>query len=243
MLALSIGLAGAQERPTEESCIRHVTVVNVATGAELKDQTVRIQGNRIASIAATQEADASLPGVDARGAYLIPGLWDMHVHVHEPYELALYVANGVTGVRIMSGERDTAAYRAELARQAISPRIYLASAIVDGSSPVWPGSIMVQNAAEARRAVGEIKGGGADFIKVYSRLSREAYFALADEAKQQHIAFEGHVPRRRDCPGGVSGGATFHGALAGRWDGVLETPGVADGRLESRTVFSPAVGD
>jgi hypothetical protein len=186
--------AVAQDHPIAETAIRHVTVVNVATGAELKDQTVRIQGNRIASIAATQEADASLPGVDARGAYLIPGLWDMHVHVHEPYELALYVANGVTGVRIMSGERDTAAYRAELARQAISPRIYLASAIVDGSSPVWPGSIVVQNAAEARRAVGEIKGGGADFIKVYSRLSREAYFALADEAKQQHIAFEGHVP-------------------------------------------------
>jgi hypothetical protein len=52
----------------------------------------------------------------------------------------------------------------------------------------------VKKAADARRTVGEIKASGADFIKVYDSISREAYFALADEAKLQHIAFEGHVP-------------------------------------------------
>jgi len=187
-------LAGAQEAPTEAS-IRHVTVINVATGAELKDQTVKVQGERIVSIAATQELDAALPGgVDAHGGFLIPGLWDMHIHVHEDYELALYVANGVTGVRIMAGDRNTAATRAELAHQSPSPEIYLASAIVDGNPPVWPGSIVVKKADDARRAVDEIKAGGADFIKVYTRVPREAYFALADEAKQKHIDFEGHVP-------------------------------------------------
>lgn len=194
-LAFSACLAIAQEHPAAETSIRHVTVVNVATGNELKDQTVRIQGNRIASVAPTQEADAALPGsLDAHGAYLIPGLWDMHIHVHDTNELPLYVANGVTGVRVMSGEQDTAAFRAELARQSPSPEIYLASAIVDGSPPVWPGSIVIRKPADARRAVDEIKAGGADFIKVYSRIPRDAYFALADEAKQQHIDFEGHVP-------------------------------------------------
>src|SRR6202030_1601268 len=102
--------APAQERPATESSIRHVTVINVSSGAELKDQTVKIQGDRISAIAATQQADATLPGgVDANGGYLIPGLWDMHVHVHDTSELPLYIANGVTGIRIMSGERDTAA--------------------------------------------------------------------------------------------------------------------------------------
>jgi len=194
-LLLSAGLGVAQEVPVAGTSIIHVTVVDVATGAELKDKTVKIKGNRIVFIAPTQEADSALPGaVNAHGAYLIPGLWDMHIHVHDTNELPLYIANGVTGVRIMSGERETAAYRAELGRQSPSPEIYLASAIVDGSSPVWPGSIVVKNAGEARRAVDEIKTGGADFIKVYTRLSRDAYFALADEAKQQHIPFEGHVP-------------------------------------------------
>ena len=99
VFVLSAGLASGQERPAETS-IRHVTVINVATGVELKDQTVTIQGERIVSVAATQETDAAQPGgVDAHGSFLIPGLWDMHVHVHETYELSLYVANGVNGVR------------------------------------------------------------------------------------------------------------------------------------------------
>jgi hypothetical protein len=185
----------AQESAPAETAIRHVTIINVVTGAEVKDQTVRIQGSRIESIAPTQDADASLPGsVDAQGAFLIPGLWDMHVHVHDKDELPLYIANGVTGIRIMSGERDEAAMRAELAQQSPSPEIYLASAIVDGDPPVWPGSIIVKKPADARRAVDEIKAGGADFVKVYNGIPRDSYFALADEAKQQHIDFEGHVP-------------------------------------------------
>jgi len=116
------------------------------------------------------------------------------VHVHDTGELPLYIANGVTGVRVMSGERNEAGYRAELAREEIGPEIYLASAIVDGSERTWPGSIVVKKPADARRTVDEIKSGGADFIKVYNGIPREAYFALADEAKQQHIDFEGHVP-------------------------------------------------
>jgi hypothetical protein len=194
-LAFSLPLATAQDRPAVESSIRHVNVINVETGAELKDQTVRMRGARISAIAPTQEPDAALPNsVDGHGGYLIPGLWDMHVHVHDVDELLLYVANGVTGIRIMAGERDTAAKRAELARESPSPEIYLASAIVDGDPPIWPGSIVVKKAADARRTVDEIKAGGADFIKVYNNIPRDAYFAIADEAKAQHIAFEGHVP-------------------------------------------------
>ncbi|MGO9088513.1 MAG: amidohydrolase family protein [Terriglobales bacterium] len=194
-LLFSVCLGIAQESPPAETAIVHVTVIDVATGAKLPEQTVRIQGSRIASIAATQGTDRALPGaVDAHGAYLIPGLWDMHVHVHDKDELPLYVANGVTGVRVMSGEKDTAALRKELASQAPSPEIYLASAIVDGSPPVWPGSLVVKKPADARRTVDEIKASGADFVKVYSRIPRDAYFALADEARQQHIPFEGHVP-------------------------------------------------
>jgi hypothetical protein len=192
-LAFTVALA-AQDHPIPETSIRHVTIINVQTGTELKDQTVRIQGTRIASVAPTQDSDATPNSIDAHGAYLIPGLWDMHVHVHDPDELPLYIVNGVTGIRIMSGERDTAARRAELAREVPSPEIYLASAIVDGDPPIWPGSIVVKKPADARRTVDEIKSSGADFVKVYNRIPRDAYFAIADEAKQQHIPFEGHVP-------------------------------------------------
>lgn len=186
--------ASAQQSPPVAS-IRHVTVINVVNGAKLADQTVTIQGDRIASIAASTSADDTQPNsIDARGAFLIPGLWDMHVHVHDKDELPLYVANGVTGIRIMSGEKDEAGLRRELASESPSPEIYLASAIVDGDPPVWPGSIVVKKPDDARRKVDEIKASGADFVKVYERIPRDAYFAIADEAKQQHIPFEGHVP-------------------------------------------------
>jgi hypothetical protein len=118
----------------------------------------------------------------------------MHIHVHDTHELPLYIANGVTGVRIMSRDKNTAGLRKELAKETPSPEIYLASAIVDGSPPAWPGSIVVKKPADARRAVDEIKAGGADFVKVYNRIPRDAYFSLAEEAKQQHIDFAGHVP-------------------------------------------------
>jgi imidazolonepropionase-like amidohydrolase len=194
-LAFSVSLLAADDRSAPEFSIRHATIINVVNGSELKDQTVRIQGSRIASMANTQDSDAILPNsIDAHGAFLIPGLWDMHVHVHDIDELPLYVANGVTGIRIMSGERDAAARRAELARGSPSPEIYLASPIVDGDPPVWPGSIVVKKEADARRAVDDIKASGADFVKVYNHISRDAYFAIADESKQQHIPFVGHVP-------------------------------------------------
>src|ERR1700742_180348 len=94
--------------------IFNVTVVDVVTGGEAKYQTIKIEGDRIVSVVSSQAADGSQPGAfDAHGGYLIPGLWDMHVHVHSTEELALYVANGVTGIRIMSGERDEKSLRAE----------------------------------------------------------------------------------------------------------------------------------
>lgn len=67
--------------------------------------------------------------------------------------------------------------------------------MVDGPMPVWPGvAISISNEADARKTVASIKDSGADFIKVYSLIPRQAYFALADEAKKRGIPFAGHVP-------------------------------------------------
>jgi hypothetical protein len=194
-------LAACYGQAQHSQAITHVTVIDVSTGTELKDQVVVLQSGRIVSIAAATTASASNDGavpdrgtIDAHGEFLIPGLWDMHVHVQDLADLPLYIANGVTGVRMMSGEKDTRARRAELARAPLSPEIIVGSAIVDGDPPVWPGSIVVRKADDARRAVGSIKAGGADFVKVYGGVPRDAYFALADEAKKQEIPFVGHLP-------------------------------------------------
>jgi imidazolonepropionase-like amidohydrolase len=70
----------------------------------------------------------------------------------------------------------------------------VASPIIDGPQPIWPGSIAVGDEAHARRAVRRTHEWGADFIKVYSRLPAEEYFAIVDESKILGIPFAGHVP-------------------------------------------------
>jgi imidazolonepropionase-like amidohydrolase len=130
-LSLLLCRAITRGQDSQPTFLEHVTVVNVVTGAEAKDQTVRIEGTRIVSIAPSRPEDRLHGAINATGQYLIPGLWDMHVHINDGTELPLYVANGVTGVRIMAGERDTAALRRKLSKQTLSPDIYLASAMIE----------------------------------------------------------------------------------------------------------------
>ena len=178
------------------TAIIHVTVVDIATGKESPNQTVILQGDRIVSVAAFDASAATPQGrvLDARGAYLIPGLWDMHVHIQDLEDLPLYLANGVTGVRLMFGVKNSNDLRARLAKEPAAPEIILGSIIVDGDPPVWPGSIVIHNAKDARRAVDEIKESGADFVKIYNGIPRDAYFALVDESRKQNIPFAGHLP-------------------------------------------------
>lgn len=180
--------------------ITHVTVIDTETGAEATDQTVIISGDRIAAVQSTAvQIPAGAVVVDATGKYLIPGLWDMHVHgvsdVRAGWSYPLYIANGVTGVRDMWGPSNANKFRAHLAgKKHDAPHLYLASPIVDGNPPVWPGSIVVIKPEQGRKVVDEQKRNGADFIKVYNRLNRDTYFAIADESKRRQIPFAGHVP-------------------------------------------------
>lgn len=196
LVASAASLDPAQNPELDTATIVHVTVVEVATGKELPDQTAVLQGDHIVCVAAFDPTAAAPQGrvVDAHGAFLIPGLWDMHVHVQDLEDLPLYIANGVTGVRLMFGSKKTKELRARFASVPVAPDIVVGSAIVDGDPPVWPGSIVVHKPDDARRVVDEIKQGGADFVKIYNGIPRGAFFALADEASKQSIPFAGHLP-------------------------------------------------
>ena len=76
----------------------------------------------------------------------------------------------------------------------VIPRYIEVGTLVDGVPPSWPNSDTVTNAEEGRAMVREVKAGGVDFFKVYGRLSREAYFAIAEECKKLNFPFAGHVP-------------------------------------------------
>jgi imidazolonepropionase-like amidohydrolase len=177
--------------------ITHANVIDVTGGPTQRNYTVVISGDRITEMGNSSKirAPKNAEVVDATGKFLIPGLWDMHVHPDGKDYLPLFIANGVTGIRVMWGDPEDHEWRKAIeAGDLIGPRMIIASPLVDGPKPYWRGSISVSSEAEARQVVIKAKQDGADFVKVYQFLPRDLYFAIADEAKKQAMPFAGHVP-------------------------------------------------
>ena len=114
-----------------------MTIVNVAAGALHADQTVVITGARI--VAAADSARVRVPTgariVPGQGRFLIPGLWDMHVHdFPSPHVPEIFLANGVTGVRDMYDDQP----KIQDLRQAIrehrrdGPRVVASGPVLNG---------------------------------------------------------------------------------------------------------------
>lgn len=121
--------------------LAHVNVVDVTTGSVRRDYDVTIAGDRIAALEASTQlrrpADAQV--IDARGKYLIPGLVDMHVHASDERFLNLFVANGVTSVRLMWGMPLHLNWRKRVdSGEQLGPRLSIASPIVDGLTRCGP---------------------------------------------------------------------------------------------------------
>ena len=196
---LGPALAQPQTTPAAQStlAITGVTVVDGTGSAAQPDKTVIIVGNRIDAIV-NASAKARIPRgartVLGKGLFLIPGLWDMHVHLHER-DLPRLVSYGVTGVRDMGNVlSDVDAWRATIGAGAlVGPLIFRVGPILNGKS-FGPAQVAITTDVEALAAVRLLKQLGVDAIKLHRVLPREAYFALADEAKKQSIPFVGHVP-------------------------------------------------
>lgn len=197
--------------------VRNVAVVDVRQGTLRRGQDVVLRAGRIAAVAPTgsMRPDGSLKTVDGRGKYLMPGLWDMHTHavkIAPQYTHPLFVANGVTGVREMSGcmsEPDSflaciddrkAWNRALEHGEGLSPRYVLQTGFkINGGGEVpegYPAFFRARNAAEARQLVTFYRQAGADFLKPYSELTLETYQLLAAEARRQGLGLAGHRPYR-----------------------------------------------
>jgi len=210
VLLLTLAVMCAAERVSATSgrlVIQDVTVIDVTGGPAQPHRTVVVQDDRIQEIYSPGAIVAAAKGdvrINAKGKFLIPGLWDMHVHTvfgdwfpgSKEITLPLFIANGVTGVRDMGGELDVLLqWRREIAAGTLlGPRMLIAGPMLDGPKPRFPSSIAVATSEDGRRAVDDLKARGVDFIKLQSLIPREAVFAIADEAKKKGISFVGHVP-------------------------------------------------
>jgi imidazolonepropionase-like amidohydrolase len=192
--------AGAVEAQTA-TAFTHVTVIDGTSEQPRVDRTVVIRGNRIVAEgpAASTTVPANARVIDGHGKFLIPGLWDMHVHLAMPggkKVLPLYIANGVTGVRDMAGDWATlTAWRRDIARGIlIGPRIVASGPYLEGGDVPIP-HLLVKTPADAAPAVDSLIRLGVDFIKVHGQLTPESYYAIARAARTRRMPFAGHVSR------------------------------------------------
>jgi hypothetical protein len=177
-----------------------VTVVPMDEERILPHQTVLVSEGRIAEVApvgseAVPLTDATLQ-VDGRGRYLLPGLADMHVHLHDPLHGLLYLANGVTTVRNMWGFPTHLAAIHQVERgHLLAPTMYTTGPLMDGSPPYWIGSTVVNTAAEAEASVEAQHADGFKSLKVYESLTRDAYRGIVTAARRLDMRVVGHVPK------------------------------------------------
>jgi imidazolonepropionase-like amidohydrolase len=184
--------------------LRGGTLIDVRTGTRTSEAAVVIEGGQITEVG-TADAVAIPAGaevVDTAGAWLIPGLVDMHVHLtFDPLAtklLPLYLAHGVTTVRDMGGALTVLSLlRDDLAAgKQLGPRLFFAGPILDGMPPLWPThSLLVTTVQRARSVVRMLLDQGVDCVKVYNYVPEEALAAIVEEACAGGRMVLGHVPR------------------------------------------------
>ena len=175
------------------------TVIDVMVGREVPHQTIVVRGDRIVAVDAAGEIELP-PGVvrvDGRGRYLMPGLFDMHVHLNREHDLGLLLAAGVTSVRNMAGDARHLEWRAQIAAgKRAGPTIRTAGQVLDGNPPYYPYERIVTTAAEGERAVEDTVRDGYDFVKLCDHLTVDAYDAIVAAAARAHIQVIGHAPMK-----------------------------------------------
>jgi len=188
---------------------RNVHVVDVRTGTVLEDRAVRIEGERITAVMPDGEAanEAGATVIDAKGGYLAPGLMDMHVHLQVREHATMNLLRGVTTVRNMWGNPETLAWKAAVEEGTLpGARIVTSGALVDGEPPIWEGSVVMTDPADADAFVLQQKRAGYDFVKVYSRLEPRVFQALLDAGQKHGMEISGHVAQDVPLPDAIAGG-------------------------------------
>ena len=193
--------------PSSQLAILHVTVIDATGRAPQADQTVLIDGGRITAVgaAAKIKVPKTARAIDASGKFLLPGFWDMHVHLAgvtadpswgKEVLLPLLIANGITGVRDMGGDLDAllAWQRDAESGALLAPHIVCSGPFLASHGRKTAEQIPVRTPEAARAAVDTLKKRGANFIKIISMPTRETFFAVADESKKQNIPLVGHLP-------------------------------------------------
>lgn len=207
------------QAPATTVALTHVHVIPMSGDTLRRDQTVLVRGDRIVAVGPGRAIRVPRGSrvIDGGGRYLVPGLWDMHAHVLDDSTtralyMPLFVANGVTGIRVMIGDcdslcagRDSAGFsppasvvqtwkREVAAGTLVGPRIVAAGNGLEGARRNFPQSRTILDSADAVAAVADAKAHGSDFIKVIGDVPPPTYYTLLRAARAAHLPVAGHIP-------------------------------------------------
>ncbi|HET7267842.1 MAG TPA: amidohydrolase family protein [Oleiagrimonas sp.] len=221
-LACAPGSAHAQAAQKADLLITHATIVDAAHARTVADQAVVIRGDDIVAVGATDDvaSDWSATRVlDARGRFLMPGLWDMHVHFggqglipENKALMPLYVANGVTTVRDCSGDLAPAvlSWRGDIASgKLFGPRLFSSGAKIEGIDPSWTGTLEVGSKADVDAALDKLQADHVDFVKITnSSLKPELFLYAVSQASKRGMRISAHIPLGLTVEQAVKAGLT-----------------------------------
>lgn len=209
MLALGLlGAAHAADKIAADLVLTKATLIDVAAGRTVSGKSLVLRGDTILAVVDdSQLADyAAKQTISLPGKYVMPGLWDTHVHFgggpklieENKHLLQLYLAYGITAVRDCSGDLpDTVlAWRDQVNQgQLEGPTIFTSAAKLEGYKPLWKGTIEVGTPAEVSRALDTLQGQQVDFVKITENtLKPEIYLEALRQAKQRGMRTSGHIP-------------------------------------------------
>lgn len=250
LLALAVALltlpaAAAAKAPTGHAdvLIRHATIIDVAAGQVRPGQAVATVGERIVAVgddAAMAKQWRARHTIDAGKRYLMPGLWDMHVHfgggpdliAENRALLPLYIANGITTVRDASGDlgEQVLQWRGEIASGALpGPRLFSSGPKIEGIDPVWKGTIEVGSQADVNRAITRLQALHVDFVKITdSTLKPELFLYAVERARAAGLRASGHIPQALTVEQAVDAGLSSIEHLDYAWNlGVPDEAAIA----------------
>lgn len=245
--------------------ITSVHVIDAERGLQ-ENRTVFLRDDKILAVHPAGEVAVpdQVPSVDGSGKYLIPGLWDAHVHLAfepdiSPAMFRLFLVNGITSIRDTGGKLDLVKPWKDAAAAApeSAPRVMIAGPLIDGRPRVYDGSspgrpelaVEAGTVEEVRAIVAELDAAGVDLLKAYEMLSPPVYRALLEEAEKRGLPVTGHVPLSMDVVSASSAGLrsiehmrNLEMSCTDNWEQLLEVRrvnlregrGEAGGDLRSR---------
>jgi hypothetical protein len=201
-------LSFANEKQHADIIINHANIVDIENAVVIPNQTIAISDSKIIA-----RGDNSLKlnysattQIDAQGRFVMPGLWDMHVHfgggeqlIEENKQLLpLYLAYGVTTVRDAAADlsESVLSWREQISKgELIGPTIYTSGPKLEGKGSIWPGDLEVETPQEMHAAIDKLDAMNVDFIKITdSALTPALYLQAVKEVKKRGYKISGHIP-------------------------------------------------